>query len=166
MSPVGIVLSVPDRPRPLHDTGSMQIERITRADDELVAALARLLPQLNPTSPLPTREDLALMLAGPSTYLLMARASDLDPDVVGTLTLTLFRTLVGLQGRINTDIVDTAARGRGIGEALTREAVRICRAAGVRRITLSSRLDRVAAHRLYLRVGFELTGSRQFHLML
>jgi ribosomal protein S18 acetylase RimI-like enzyme len=140
----------------------MQIERATRADEELVAALARLLPQLNPSAPLPTRDDLAAMLDSPSTYLLLAR----DPDIVGTLTLTLFRTLVGLQGRINTVIVDTAARGRGIGEALSREAVRICRDAGVRRITLSSRLDREPAHRMYLRIGFELTGSRQFHLML
>lgn len=140
----------------------MQIERTTHADDELVAALARLLPQLNASAPLPARDDLALMLASPSTYLLLAR----EPDIVGTLTLTLFRTLVGLQGRINTVIVDAAARGRGIGEALSREAVRICRDAGVRRITLSSRIDREPAHRLYLRIGFELTGSRQFHLML
>jgi ribosomal protein S18 acetylase RimI-like enzyme len=140
----------------------MQIERATRADDELVAAFARLLPQLTSNAPLPGRDDLALMLASPSTYLLMAR----DPDVVGTLTLTLFRTPVGLQGRINTVVVDAAARGRGIGEALTRDAMRICRDAGVRRITLSSRLDREAAHRLYLRLGFELTGSRQFHLTL
>jgi ribosomal protein S18 acetylase RimI-like enzyme len=140
----------------------MQIERATQADDELVAALARLLPQLSPSAPVPGRDDLAVMLASPSTHLLNAR----DPDIVGTLTLTLFRTLVGLQGRINTVIVDAAARGRGIGEALTREAVRIAREAGVRRITLSSRLDREAAHRMYLRIGFELTGSRQFHLML
>jgi ribosomal protein S18 acetylase RimI-like enzyme len=140
----------------------MQIERATHADDELVVALARLLPQLNSNAPIPTRDDLALMLASPSTYLLNAR----DPDIVGTLTLTLYRTLIGLQGRINTVIVDTAARGRGIGEALSREAVRICRDAGARRITLSSRIDRDPAHRLYLRIGFELTGSRQFHLML
>lgn len=140
----------------------MQIERAAHADDELVAALARLLPQLNPTAPVPTRDDLTAMLASPSTHLLLAR----DPDIVGTLTLTLIRTLVGLQGRINTVIVDAAARGRGIGEALTCEAVRIARDAGVCRITLSSRLDRVPAHRMYLRVGFELTGSRQFHLAL
>ena len=62
--------------------------------------------------------------------------------------------------------MDATARGRGIGEALSREAVQICRNAGVRRITLSSRLDREPTHRMYLRVGFELTGSRQFHLML
>jgi ribosomal protein S18 acetylase RimI-like enzyme len=144
----------------------MQIERVTQADDQLVAAFARLLPQLNPSSPLPTREDLAVMLASPSTYLLNARDPGVDPDIVGTLTLTLFRTPVGLQGRINTVVVDAVARGRGIGEALTYEAVRICRDAGVRRITLSSRLDRAAAHRMYLRCGFEVTGSQQFHLWL
>jgi hypothetical protein len=132
----------------------MQIERVTQADDQLVAAFARLLPQLNPSSPLPTREDLAEMLASPSTYLLNARDPGVDPDIVGTLTLTLFRT------------PDAVARGRGIGEALTYEAVRICRDAGVRRITLSSRLDRAAAHRMYLRCGFEVTGSQQFHLWL
>jgi ribosomal protein S18 acetylase RimI-like enzyme len=154
------VYCAPAAPRAI--LAGMQIERATRADDELVAALARLLPQLNPSAPVPDRDDLAAMLASPSTYLLLAR----DPDIAGTLTLTLFRTLVGLQGRINTVIVDAAARGRGIGEALSREAVRISRDIGVRRITLSSRLDREPAHRMYLRIGFELTGSRQFHLML
>ncbi|HEX8108974.1 MAG TPA: GNAT family N-acetyltransferase [Kofleriaceae bacterium] len=140
----------------------MKIERATHVDDELVTALTRLIPQLNTNAPLPTHDDLAMMLASPSTYLLIA----CDSDIVGTLTLTLFRTLVGLQGRINTVIVDAAARGHGIGEALTREAMRISRDAGVRRITLSSRLDREPAHRMYLRCGFELTGSRQFHMTL
>jgi ribosomal protein S18 acetylase RimI-like enzyme len=82
------------------------------------------------------------------------------------LTLTVFWTLVGLQARINTVVVDAAARGRGIGEALTREAVRIAAAAGVWRITLSSRRERAAAHRLYGRVGFESTPNETFHMLL
>lgn len=140
----------------------MQIERATHADEELVAAFARLIPQLSPTAPRPSRDELAMMVASPSTHLLLAR----DPDIVGSLTLTLYRTPIGLQGRINTVVVDAAARGRGIGEALTREAVQIAKAADVRRITLSSRRDRAAAHRLYLRVGFEVTASESFHIML
>ena len=140
----------------------MQIERATRADDELVAAFARLIPQLTPTAPLPTRDELALLVDSPSTHLLLAR----DPDIVGSLTLTLYRTPTGLQGRINAVVVDAAAQGRGIGEALAREAVQIAKAAGVRRITLSSRRDRAAAHRLYRRIGFEPTPSEQFHILL
>jgi ribosomal protein S18 acetylase RimI-like enzyme len=143
-------------------TGAMHIERATCADDELVAAVARLLPQLNPKAPLPTHADVARMVAEPATHLLIAR----DPAIVGTLTLTVFPTLVGLQARINTVVVDAAARGRGIGEALTREAIRISRAAGVRRITLSSRRERAAAHRMYGRIGFETTPNETFHMLL
>ena len=140
----------------------MHIERATSVDDELVAAVAMLLPQLNPRAILPTRDDLAGIVASSSTYLLIAR----DPAIVGTLTLTLFPTLVGLQARINTVVVDAAARGRGIGEALTREAVRICSDARVRRITLSSRRERAAAHRMYGRIGFETTPNETFHMLL
>lgn len=148
----------------------MHIERATCADDKLVAALARLIPQLNPKSALPTRDDLAAMIASPGTHLLIARdpgcEPDLGSDIIGTLTLTLFRIPVGMQGRINTVVVDACARGRGIGEALTREAIVISRTAGVRRITLSSRNERAAAHRMYRRVGFETTPNEQFHLLL
>jgi ribosomal protein S18 acetylase RimI-like enzyme len=140
----------------------MHIERATSADDELVAAVAMLLPQLNPRVIIPTRDDLAGMLASPSTHLLVAR----DPAIVGTLTLTVFPTLVGVQARINTVVVDAAARGRGIGEALTREAVRISVDAGVRRITLSSRRERAAAHRMYGRIGFVTTPNETFHMLL
>jgi ribosomal protein S18 acetylase RimI-like enzyme len=140
----------------------MHIERATSADDELVAALASLLPQLNPNIRLPTRDELMQLLASSSTHLLIAR----DPAIVGTLTLTVFPTLVGLQARINTVVVDADARGRGIGEALTREAVRISTAAGVYRITLSSRRERAAAHRMYGRIGFTTTPNETFHMLL
>jgi ribosomal protein S18 acetylase RimI-like enzyme len=140
----------------------MHIERATQADDELVAAFARLIPQLTPTAPLPGRDDLARVVASPDTHLLIAR----DPGIVGSLTLTLLRLPTGLQGRINAVVVDAEARGRGIGEALTREAVQIAQLAGVRRITLSSRSEREAAHRMYRRVGFEPAITSSFQMWL
>jgi ribosomal protein S18 acetylase RimI-like enzyme len=140
----------------------MHIERATRADDELVAAFARLIPQLSPAVPLPSRDELAMVVASPGTHLLIAR----DPDIVGSLTLTLYLVPTGLQGRINAVVVDAAARGRGVGEALTREAVRIAREARARRITLSSREERAAANRMYRRVGFERTVTNSYHMML
>jgi len=140
----------------------MHIERVTCVDDDLVAAVAKLIPQLNPRSPVPTRDYLAAMVASPGTHLLLAR----DPDIVGTLTLTVFRTLVGVQARINTVVVDAVARGRGIGEALTREAIRIARNAQARRITLSSRGERAAANRMYVRIGFELAITNSYQMWL
>ena len=53
-------------------------------------------------------------------------------------------------------IVDEAARGRGVGEALTAEAVRLAGDAGARSLDLTSRPSRQAAHRLYSKLGFEV----------
>jgi ribosomal protein S18 acetylase RimI-like enzyme len=69
--------------------------------------------------------------------------------------LTLYRIPTGLQARIDDVVVDGAARGRGIGEALSREAIRIAREAGARNVSLTSRPAREAANRLYQRIGFQ-----------
>jgi len=131
----------------------MTIERATEASDEVVAALRRLIPQLSETADLPTHAGLADMVARPDTHLLVAR--DGDGAIVGSLTLVLYRIPTRLEGVIQDVVVDAAARGRGIGEALTREAQRIGKEEGVGQIRLSSRPEREAANRLYPRLGFE-----------
>jgi ribosomal protein S18 acetylase RimI-like enzyme len=127
----------------------MEIARATAADDELVAAFARLIPQLSQARP-PTRDELAAIVA--SAVLLVARDGG---AIVGSLTLTLFHIPTGLQARIDDVVVDAAARGRGVGEALSREALRLSREAGARSVSLTSRPSRESANRLYVRLGFE-----------
>ncbi|HSP71020.1 MAG TPA: GNAT family N-acetyltransferase, partial [Gaiellaceae bacterium] len=61
---------------------------------------------------------------------------------------------------------DEAARGQGIGEALTREAIRLARLAGARRVDLTSRPHRAAAHRLYERIGFRRHETNVYRLTL
>ena len=51
-------------------------------------------------------------------------------------------------------VVDEAARGRGVGEALNRAALDRAAAAGARTVDLTSRPSREAANRLYQRIGF------------
>jgi ribosomal protein S18 acetylase RimI-like enzyme len=130
---------------------ALRIERVTEADDELVEAVARLVPQLSPGARPPTRAELAELVAQPHVWLLAARAGD---GVVGMLALILYRIPTGTVGWIEDVVVDEAARGRGVGEALTREAQRIGAERGVHGIGLTSRPDREAANRLYPRLGF------------
>ncbi|HVK75967.1 MAG TPA: GNAT family N-acetyltransferase [Kofleriaceae bacterium] len=127
----------------------MEITRATVADDELGSAFDRLLPQLSTARP-PTRAELAAIVA--DAVVLIARDAG---AIVGALTLTLYRIPTGLQARIDDVVVDGAARGRGIGEALSREAIRIAREAGARNVSLTSRPAREAANRLYQRIGFQ-----------
>jgi ribosomal protein S18 acetylase RimI-like enzyme len=129
----------------------VRIERITEASPDVVEALARFLPQLSPGRPAPTAEDVAEIAR--DTTLLVARGD--DGAIVGTLTLVLTRMPTGFKGRIEDVIVDEAARGQGIGEQLTEDAMRRAAAAGVRTVELTSSPTREAANRLYRRLGFE-----------
>ncbi len=129
----------------------MIVEQATRATEELVAALARLVPQLSSHAPLVTLETVEELLASPGTIQLVAREGG---TIVGTLTLVLYRIPVGVRARIEDVIVDEVARGKGVGQALVREALRLAAAAGARTVELTSAPSRQAANRLYERLGF------------
>lgn len=130
------------------------VEEATAADDELVAAMAALVPQLSSSAPVPTPEQLAAMVASPATAVLVARRVPGGP-IVGTLTLALFRVPTGVRALIEDVVVDEAARGSGAGSALVAAALDRARLAGARTVDLTSRPDRQAANRLYRRLGFE-----------
>jgi len=126
------------------------IEQVTEADEELVAVVARLLAQLTEARTPPNLEQLQETARGQT--LLVAR--DEDGGIVGMLTFVTYRVSSGLKGRIEDVVVDSTARGRGIGEALTREAQRRAVEAGVLMLELTSMPYRQAANRLYRRLGF------------
>ncbi|MFO0652027.1 MAG: GNAT family N-acetyltransferase [Polyangiales bacterium] len=123
----------------------------TEVTPALLAAMRALVPLLSSSAPPLTETSLAAILASPGARLLVAER---DGAIVGTLTLVLFAIPSGVRGLIEDVIVDERARGRGIGEALTRAALDLARAAGARTVDLTSRPTREAANRLYLRVGF------------
>lgn len=128
----------------------MHITESTEVTDELVEALDRLVPQLS-SSASPSREDVAELVASPNTVLFVAREAD---TIVGMLTLVLYRTPTGLRARIEDVVVDTAARRRGVGTALSKAALQRAADAGARTVDLTSRPSRTAANRLYQKLGF------------
>jgi len=136
------------------------VEQVTQVDDALVRAMARLIPQLSPARPAPTHDDLAA-LAREQTFL-VARDGE---EILGTLTLVLYRTM-RLRARIEDVVVDEAARGRGVGESLVREALRRAAEAGAVTVELNSRPEREAANRLYARLGFQLHETHSYRLEL
>ena len=137
-----------------------EVEQPTEVTLELTAAFQRLVPQLSRSSPPPDADQLAEMIASPATTLLMARGD--DGTYVGSLTLVLFRIPTGIRAWIEDVVVDEAARGQGIGEALTRAAVERAAEAGAVTVDLTSRPSREAANRLYQRVGFKLRDTNVY----
>jgi ribosomal protein S18 acetylase RimI-like enzyme len=131
----------------------MKIVEATEVTPELVEAFSRLIPQLSSSNPPPTAVELAELVASAASRLLLA--VDDDGTILGSLTLAIFRIPTGLRAWIEDVVVDTAARGRGVGEALNQEALRRAATAGATTVDLTSRPSREAANRLYQRLGFE-----------
>jgi ribosomal protein S18 acetylase RimI-like enzyme len=59
-------------------------------------------------------------------------------------------------------VVDRAVRGRGIGELLVRACLARARAAGKRRMVISTSTGMTTAHRLYERLGFTRLPERDW----
>jgi len=130
---------------------SVQIELVKETTDEVVDAVRRLLPQLSQTALPPDPEQLARVVNCPTNTVLVARS---DGAIVGMLTLVLLPIPSGLRARIEDVVVDHSARGRGVGDALSRAALELAAKHGARTVDLTSRPSRVAANRLYERLGF------------
>jgi len=142
----------------------MQIDIVTEADEALYDAFQRLIPQLTNNNPPPSRGDLAALVCDPSSTLLVAHGD--DGSILGALTLTVYRVPTGIRSIIEDVIVDAAARGQGIGEALLRRGIELAREKGAANISLTSNPVREAANRLYLRMGFKKRETNSYQMKL
>ena len=122
------------------------------ASVDVLDALQRLVGELSSSAAKPHARDLEAIIESPVTTMIVAR--DQSDEVIGMLTLALFRIPTGLRAWIEDVVVDKRARGEGVGEALTREAIRIANERGARTIDLTSNRSREAANRMYRKLGF------------
>lgn len=143
---------------------SFEIQKIETASPELAEAVARLTPQLNPNHPALSQHDLAVLLTQPHVALLIARLG--SGEIVGMLWLGVYQTLSGTHAWIEDVVVDQAARGQGIGEALTRAGIDEAVRRGAGSLQLTSRPARESANRLYQRMGFQLKITNLYFLDL
>ena len=141
----------------------VEVEILSEITSEVVEAFGRLLPQLSASAPPLDASMLAAIVSAPASTVLLARA---DGQIIGTLTLAMFPIPTGVRAWIEDVVVDEAARGKRVGEALTLAAVQLAQDAGARTIDLTSRPSRQAAGRLYERLGFELRDSRLYRYQL
>ena len=146
----------------------VKVEIATSLTPAIVDAVQRLVPQLSRSNPPPTTAELGELVGSPATDLFIALdaivaspactllvARDPDGTIVGSLTLVVFPIPTGSRAWIEDVVVDEAARGQGVGDALTRAMVERSREFGAVTVDLTSSPSREAANRLYQRLGFE-----------
>jgi ribosomal protein S18 acetylase RimI-like enzyme len=139
------------------------IQAADSVDADLGAAVAALIPQLSSTSAAPTLAELQAIVSNPATTLLLAKEDD---QGVGMLTLATFPVPTGIRAWIEDVVVDDDARGAGVASALVKAALEEAERQGSRTVDLTSRPQREAANRLYVRLGFERRETNVYRFSL
>lgn len=142
---------------------AIAIEAVDEPTPEVLEALGRLLPQLNPALAAPPLELLARVIQDPAVVLLVARDGGV---IVGTATVAVVPIPSRVIAHVNDVVVAEEARGSGAGRALMEAAIRSARERGATVVRLTSAEHRGAAHHLYESLGFRLAGSRAYRLDL
>ena len=141
----------------------VRVDQVTEATPEIYAALERLLPQLNSQLPIPTMERLRSIVADPAVSLLVAREGE---QIIGTTTVIVYTTPFWIKARLDEVVVDEAARGKGVGAELVKASLDLARKKGVEVVELQSGLQREAAQRLYVKMGFKLRETNVYRIVL
>ena len=117
----------------------------------LLKAFIKLIPQLSTSCILPNQKDLEDIVSSGNTMLFIAEENN---NILGTLTLVFNKIPTGNKVWIEDVVVDNAARGKGVGEKLTQFAIEFTANKGIKSINLTSSPDRIAANKLYQKLGF------------
>ena len=120
--------------------------------DSLTDAYRVLIPQLSSSSNPPTGEALQRIIESDSAQILIAE--DENGEILGTMTLIIFQIPTGMRAWIEDVVVDSSARGKGIGKKLNLAALELAKQAGAKTVDLTSRPARQEANQLYRSIGF------------
>ncbi|NWG07940.1 MAG: GNAT family N-acetyltransferase [Chloroflexi bacterium] len=133
----------------------MVIEKVSEVTEEIVKSVAKLIPQLGVQKAPPTWDELNLLVHSEASTLLIARYPDEMGEIVGILSLTIYRVPTGIRSIVEDVVVDENMRRRGIAEAMMLRAIDLAKEAGANGVALTSNPRREAANKLYQSMGFQ-----------
>lgn len=141
----------------------VEVSVLSEWDEDVVAELARLLPQVSSGAHPLTTSRVRDVVRSPSTHVLVAR---MDGGIAAMALLLVCSTFAGDFGLVEEVAVDEEVRGRHLGVHLMVGLLRHANELGLRFVDLTSRPSRVAANNLYKKLGFDLreTNCYRHHL--
>lgn len=141
----------------------MHIKLLTDINQKTVEAFTKLITQLDDHAVPPTKEDLEKLTTSETSFLFVAVENG---EILGTLTIGTYIIPTGTKVWIEDVVVDNTARGKGIGKQLLQHAIEFSKKRGWKKIDLTSRPTRIAANKLYRKLGFELRETNMYRISL
>ena len=115
-----------------YDIFMVTIRLVTEVTKSLTDAYRVLIPQLSSSSNPPTEEALQRIIESDSAQILIAE--DENGGILGTMTLIIFQIPTGIRAWIEDVVVDSSARGRGIGKKLNLAELELSKQAGAKTV--------------------------------
>ena len=141
----------------------VEIIEISEASNEILSQVNGLLPQLSKSASPLSLESLDILTKSESTNLFVAKEGK---KVWGMLSLVLFPIPTGTKAWVEDVVVDSSARGKGIGKALMNHALKKVREKRGKSIDLTSRPSRETANKLYQSLGYQKRETNVYRLSL
>ena len=142
----------------------IKISELTEATPSVLESINQLLPQLSPKSSSLTMEQLLELTSSDSTMIFVC--SNAAGEIKGMLSLLIMKIPTGRKAWIEDVVVDSKARGQGLGKALMDHALQEAKERGVKAIDLTSRPSREGANRLYQTLGHQIRETNVYRYKL
>jgi ribosomal protein S18 acetylase RimI-like enzyme len=130
----------------------MEIKEITNYHDRTKIEIDSLLELLLNKKASISASALQEIISSDSSHLFFA--FDENKNCMGMLTVGIYISPTGKKAWIEDVVVGERFRGKGIGEALVKYAIDFVKEQKVHLLTLTSRPARIAANKLYMKLGF------------
>ena len=137
------------------------LERLTRITDSALQDIQNLLCQLTHDDPLPTKRQLQTVVK--NNHLIVVRDKG---RIVGMGLLISFVKTSGTRGQIEDVVMDEKYGGKGVGKKLVERLIKEARKLKLTKVGLTSRPHRIAANKLYRKLGFIRKNTNVYHLPL
>ena len=140
----------------------IKVIELRRATPKILKDINNLLPQLSKTPKRLSLNFLNSIVKDKNTWLVVAKDG---AQIVGMATLILTISPNGKRAKVEDVVVDENHRGKGIGEEISKKLIAIAKSKKVRRIELTTGQRRIAAHKLYEKVGFKKVDSDVYRII-
>ena len=126
-------------------------------------AVQKLLEQLTNRPVKLTETTLKEIISQENTHLFFLLA---DQEIAGMLTVGIYHSPTGGKAWIEDVVMDEKYRGQGFSKQLVTDAVRFVKEQGIPLIMLTSNPTRIAANKLYQKLGFEQKQTNVYRMNL
>ncbi len=142
----------------------MNIKGITNLTPAIQTAIQHFIDLLVTTPYMASNETLTALVESENSHLFLAY--DEVENIIGMLTVGIYYSPTGKKAWIEDVVVDDTVRGKGIGEKLVQHAIEFAKTKQVNLLMLTSHPSRIAANKLYPRVGFNKRETNVYKMSL